>query len=155
MAATRPALRNTTLGIRVDGAGKIVRHKQVLGTGGSTRVVDRPAYGIALQVSGGRILDNDINHTVALDNGLAHGIFLFKADGSVIESNRIDDVATDTGTPYGIHILESNNVLVKGNSITQTDRGIYFLISTGKYRNNLTSGVTTPFTGGTDAGGND
>jgi hypothetical protein len=31
----------------------------------------------------------------------------------------------------------------------------YDEFSTGKYRDNLTSGVTIPFTSGTDAGGND
>ena len=33
--------------------------------------------------------------------------------------------------------------------------GIYFVIGTGKYRDNLTTGVTTPFDGGTPVGIND
>ena len=42
------------------------------------------------------------------------------------------------------------------NRITEADRGIdYFGGSTGKYRDNLTFGVATPFTGGTPIGTND
>ena len=40
------------------------------------------------------------------------------------------------------------------NRITVADRGIAFLGSTGKYRDNITFGVTTPFMGGTDIGNN-
>jgi hypothetical protein len=43
--------------------------------------------------------------------------------------------------------------LVVNNRITGADRGIDFL-GTGKYRDNLTADVTTPFFGGTDAGNN-
>jgi hypothetical protein len=32
---------------------------------------------------------------------------------------------------------------------------VVFDAATGKYRANLTSGVITPYTGGTDAGGNE
>ena len=32
--------------------------------------------------------------------------------------------------------------------------GVVFSTATGKYQHNLTSGVNTPYTGGTDAGGN-
>jgi hypothetical protein len=38
--------------------------------------------------------------------------------------------------------------------LARADRGIEFLASTGKYRDNLTFDVTTPFSGGTDAGNN-
>lgn len=149
------AEENTKSGIRVDGNGNIVRHSQALGTGGSTEVGQ--VVGIAIQGSGGRALDNDIISTAAVGNGgLAYGLFLWRAGGAVVEGNRIDGVTTDTETPYGIYIEESNNVLVRGNSITNTEKGIYFFFgSTGKYRDNLTSGVTAPFTNGTDAGGND
>jgi hypothetical protein len=47
--------------------------------------------------------------------------------------------------------------LVVNNRITVADREIEYESgsgSTGKYRDNLTFGVTTPFTGGTDAGNN-
>ena len=40
------------------------------------------------------------------------------------------------------------------NRITTADRGIQYQGGTGKYRDNLTFGVSFPFTGGTDAGNN-
>ena len=63
---------------------------------------------------------------------------------------------TKTGAAAAIGILFSpgTDVLAVGNWITSADNGITFFFATGKYRDNLTSGVTTPFTGGTDAGGN-
>ena len=48
----------------------------------------------------------------------------------------------------------SNDVLVVGNRITSTDEGINFISSTGKYMDNLTGNVATPFTGGTAVGTN-
>jgi len=55
---------------------------------------------------------------------------------------------------FGLRINSSNDVLAVGNRITSSNYGIYFLVSTGKYMDNLTSNVTTAFTGGIDAGGN-
>ena len=40
------------------------------------------------------------------------------------------------------------------NRITTADKGIEYDSSTGKFRDNITFGVTTPFTGGTDIGNN-
>jgi hypothetical protein len=74
-----------------------------------------------------RIIDNDITQTRKSGNGIAVGILL---DGVV-------------------------DVLAVNNRITNADIGIQYGIgATGKFRDNLTSGVATPFTGGTDAGNN-
>jgi hypothetical protein len=43
---------------------------------------------------------------------------------------------------------------VVNNRITDADLGIDFALGTGKYRDNLTFGVTTPYNGGTNAGNN-
>ena len=45
--------------------------------------------------------------------------------------------------------------LAVNNRITQADKGIaYGVGSTGKYRDNLTFDVATPYSGGTDIGNN-
>lgn len=45
--------------------------------------------------------------------------------------------------------------LAVNNRITDADVGIGYLFgATGKYRDNLTSAVATPYSGGTDAGNN-
>jgi hypothetical protein len=111
----------------VGGANAIVRNTVVANTGPSGKPGDRPAVGIQLTSDGGRVLNNDV-HSVT-PAGIAEGT--------------------------GIHLLGGNNTLVVGNRITiVADHGVFFTF-TGKYRDNLTSGVGTPFGGGgTDAGGN-
>ena len=85
------------------------------------------AYGIFVQGTGPRVLNNDVITTVAQGTGIARGIFLQSVTGSLVVNNRI----------------------------TGADIGIQYNGATGKYRDNLTFDVTTPFTGsGTDAGNN-
>jgi len=172
--------KNTWIGMQVRGRGNIVRRNQVLDTGGSTLFTY--AYGIYLFGPGVRALNNDISSTAATDTGNAFGLLLREANGAVVEGNRIDDVSSGTGNShgmyiessfnavmednringvssgsgntYGMYIELSNNVLAAGSRITSADNGILYSSSSGKYKDNLTSGVTTPFTGGIDAGGN-
>jgi hypothetical protein len=63
-------------------------------------------------------------------------------------------VATSTGNAWGLRLASASGAVVEGNRITSADYGIFYAVSTGKYMDNLTSGVATPFIGGTDAGGN-
>jgi len=171
--------KNTRTGIRIMGRGSIVRRNQVVDTGGSTD--NDSAYGIQLGGPGVRALNNDVSGTVTASS-FAFGLYLSDANGGVAEGNRIDDVSSGTGsthgiyifwsndvvaednringlssgsgTTYGLYFWSSNDVLTAGNRITSADKGISYIISTGKYKDNLTSGVATPFTGGTSAGGN-
>jgi len=83
------------------------------------------SIGILLASSGGRVLDNDVL-TVTGSGGVGNGIGI--------------------GGP---------NTLIAGNRITSTDSGLVVGFSSGKYRDNLTVGVGTPYSGGTDAGNND
>jgi hypothetical protein len=126
----------------------VVRHNQVTDTGSTSRSYARAMYVIG---KNSRVIDNDITGTVA--NLDATAITVQEAEGTVLENNRIGTVTN--GTTYGIRIWVSTVMLVVGNRITNVDYGVYFDGSTGKYRDNLTFNVTTPFTGGTDAGGND
>jgi hypothetical protein len=118
---------NRSIGMYVAGANCIVRNNVVANTGPSA-VPNANASGIYLFASGGRVLNNDI--LTLTPNGIGSG--------------------------SGIYIISSENMLVVGNRITAATYGVqYVLASTGKNRDNLTSGVGTPFQGGTDAGGND
>ena len=120
---------NTFVGIEVDGAGNIVRNNQVVTTGGSTTFgANASAQGILMAGSGPRALNNDVINTSKLGTGVSTGIEFNGATGAFAVNNRI----------------------------TTADRGIaYDSGATGKYRDNLTFGVTTPFTGGTAVGTND
>lgn len=121
--------QNTFVGIEVDGAGNIVRNNQVVATGGTTTVANASAVGILMSGNGARVLNNDVINTFKQGTGTSTGINFNGATGSFAVNNRI----------------------------TSADRGIdYSAGATGKYRDNLTFGVTSPFTGtGTAVGTND
>jgi parallel beta-helix repeat protein len=141
---------NTAYGIVVEGRGNIIRNNQVVDTGGST--LANYAYGIRTFGPGSRVLNNDVYETKEQSAANAYGIYVGIGDGSVVLNNRIGNQAFGTGSSYGIYIGSSNNGIVKSNTISKMEWGIYFIDSTGLYGDNLTSGCTTPFSGGTAAG---
>jgi hypothetical protein len=168
------AIANTYRGFLINGTDTVVRDSVVLDTGGSSSYVY--AEGMKLQGPGLRLLNNDIGGLVATDSGNANAVYLNYGDGAVIEGNRVYDLTTDTGNAFGIYTSSSDDVLIKNNSVARMmhgirintgsalvienrmmnmDTGLWYNSSTGKYRDNLTFDVTTPFTNGTDAGGND
>jgi hypothetical protein len=121
--------QNTYVGIVVQGAGSLIRNNQVVATGGSTVVATTSgnAFGIVALGNGPRVLDNDVITTTKQGSGTAWDIFISSATGAFAANNRI----------------------------TTSDRGIdYAGASTGKYRDNLTFDIPSPFLGGTDAGNN-
>jgi len=121
--------QNRQTGIYAVGRGNLIRHNLVLATGGTTsQGANASAYGIWVNGLDPRIVDNDVVGTYGQGTGRSSAIFL---------SNDVRDA------------------LVVENRISRGDYGARFWgFATGKYRDNLTSSVVTPFTGGTDAGGN-
>ena len=119
--------QNTFNGIQVQGSGNIVRNNQVVATGGSTVFgPNADAFGIVVTGAGPRALNNDVITTVKQGTGKAWGIKINSGlQGGFVVNNRI------TGADNGIDID-----------------------GPGTYRDNLIREVTTPFTGGTDAGNN-
>ena len=120
--------QNTEFGIQVQGSGTIVRNNQVVATGGCTTLCGANASAFGIFVSGGgpRVLNNDV----------------------------ITVTKQGTGIAWGIRVSASMGALVVNNRITQADRGIECSGSTGKFRDNVTFDVPTPFIGGTDIGNN-
>ena len=122
---------NTEFGIQVEGSGTIVRNNQVVATGGCTTLcgANASAFGIRVDGTGPRVLNNDV----------------------------ITVTKQGTGIARGIHVVGSIGALVVNNRITEADRGIEYhaaTSSTGKFRDNITFDVTTPYTGGTNIGNN-
>jgi hypothetical protein len=143
---------NTSVGIWVQGTGNVIRNNQVVSTGGSTGQIS--AWGIIAAGPGARVINNDITGTAAQSNGDSTGIILSPGShNSVVEDNRVSDTSSPSGTSTGIMISSSNNAMVVDNRIATADNGV-FLSGTVEYRDNITSGVTTPYTGGTDIGNN-
>jgi hypothetical protein len=67
----------------------------------------------------------------------------------VLNNDVIKTVPPPGGTTYGIFFVGTGGLAVN-NRITAADYGIAYFLSPGKYRDNITSSVTTPFSGGTD-----
>jgi len=137
-------------GIAVEGGASIVRGCRVSRTTGTAAAAGGDAYGIRASGPGVRVLDNDVTDTLGAGEGVGRAIAVEQADGAVIEGNRIGNAAS-AGT--GIAVLSGVDVLVVGNTIAGAARGVEFL-GGGKYRDNVTTGVAVPYTGGLDAGNN-
>jgi hypothetical protein len=145
---------NTYAGIHVQGRGNVVRNNQVVSTTGTTAFgADSEVYGIASEGSGARLIDNDVTDTIGIGNGDGVALAIASGNGAVVEHNRIGN-ATLVANSVGIRISGSTSVLAPRNRMAILSLGIFYQGSTGLYRGNLTSGVTTPYTGGTDAGNN-
>ena len=118
---------------------------------------------------------NSVNHQI--DNlrvtyCYSTGIFIYYGPGSRISNCQVSQTGfSGTSSAYGIIVygastLIQNNVVsnvTANNSIgiisagfsrQNVVSGASYGVYGGKYQDNLTSGCTTPFNGGTDAGGN-
>lgn len=137
-----------SVGIRVYGQNNVVRRNQLIGIGGSTAtgtssVVAIGAYGTRNVVERNEVLGWATGAAAAY-----YGVMLNPSSNTLVEGNRIVEATT------AIYISYSAAVNVVGNRIWQGSYGVDYIGSTGKYRDNLTVGVATPFFGGTDAGNN-
>ncbi len=141
---------NTFRGILTLGTGNLIRNNQVINTGGST--VQNSAFGIYMSGPNNIVRGNIVNTTTGT-TGVASGVVLSQSDASLVKDNLVTNT-TGSGTTYGIFLSGSSPVSVRENDVTTADHGIFYSSSTGKYMDNLTNDVTTPFTGGTAVGTN-
>jgi hypothetical protein len=145
---------NTYAGAQVKGSGMVLRSNQVVSIGGTTTLgPNANTYGIRSTGFGARLIDNDVTDVVGVGTAQGVAIAVDTGNGAVVERNRIGN--STLGVSWGVKITNSSSVLVLQNRLAVLQNGIdYQNPSTGRFRDNLTSGVSTPFTGGTDAGNN-
>lgn len=134
-------------GIVMEGNGVTIRNNQIYGTGGSSN----SGYGIFFRGSNGRVVDNDVIEMWAGSGANTNSIYIYNSKGVVVEQNRIGN---QFSALHGIWVYASNDIQIVNNRISGVSKGIHYQSSTGKFRDNLTSAVTTPFIGGTNAGNN-
>jgi hypothetical protein len=145
--------------IVLDGHESTVRHNFISTTGGSNAFPNSIVIAISVNGSGLRILDNDVVNTIGGDgNGATIAIlvnnWINATTDIVVEGNRITNQTVRVSSS-GITVSNSSTALVIGNRITAVAVGVSFTGGAqGKYRDNVTFSVTTPFLGGTNAGGN-
>jgi hypothetical protein len=152
--------RNTLIGIVAGGDGLVVRDNLVLDTGGSTAPAPigglRPTGISAFLAPGSVIRNNQVVGTTGAAGSFAYDIWAGDANGILIEGNVVHHPVVSPAFSFGIQVPFSQNAQVVNNRISDVQVGVdYSSGATGKYRDNLTDGVATPFAGtGTDAGGN-
>jgi nitrous oxidase accessory protein NosD len=128
------AQNNAAGGVAMSGRGNVARKNQVIGTtGGSSSVITLDGDGVGIWMNGpeARVVDNDVIDTA--------------------------DLGSPVDRAYGILFQNGTDGLAVGNRITRAEFGVFFASpgASGKYRDNLTNGVTVaPYSGGTDAGNN-
>jgi hypothetical protein len=140
----------TELAIYVNGVGAVVRHNYILHAGGLLAENTGAIWG---RGNGLRILDNDIEDFEPFSG---FGIKVSDGYGIVIEGNRISNKhvpsnrSDDVGIVSGV---DTPDALVVNNRITGVTNGV--VMTSGKYRDNLTTGVKLPYQGdGINAGNN-
>jgi hypothetical protein len=119
--------KNVCNGIKVNGRGNIVRRNQVIATGGWTGVPKYSPNGIDIAGPGNRITENDVVTITPTGGGQGCGIYM--------------SIATDDS-------------IVLRNRVTEAFYGINMINSSVEYRDNVTTGVTYSYSGGTDIGNN-
>ena len=144
--------QNTSVGIQVVGVGNTVSNDTVVDTGGST--VTNTAIGIRVVGSGAKLAANTISTTSAKSTATAYGIYLNTANYSLVQNNTVTDTASESGSSFAIYVDNSTGVFLRNNNLANAGAGLVFGASSGKYFNNLTFDVTTPFVGGTAIGSN-
>jgi hypothetical protein len=141
-------------GIVVMGRHSTVLRSVVLATGGEGNEeggLGSDAYGIVLFGPAARALENDVSGTEGTGSGVGRALVFDTAPGAIALGNRL----TGTGSGTGLVVRDSLGVLAIRNRLLLLSEGLYFdESSTGSYRGNFTSGVSNPYQGGTDAGGN-
>ncbi|HLQ23027.1 MAG TPA: right-handed parallel beta-helix repeat-containing protein [Gemmatimonadales bacterium] len=143
---------NTSIGIHVQGRSGLVRHNQVVETTGTGGGPGANSYGIRVEGPLARVLDNEVSGTASA-GGTAYSAAVSGGRGAVVDRNRIS--AAPGGASVGIFLSSTLDALVTGNRIIGTGTGLSFSgSSSGRYRDNVTAGVATPYFGGTDAGHN-
>ena len=95
---------------------------------------------------GSRISNCQVSQTGYSGTSSAYGIIVYGAS-TVVQNNVVSNVTVSSGGfACGIY----GNGFSRQNVVSGASYGV----SGGKYQDNLTDGCTTPFNGGTDAGGN-
>ena len=142
---------STTAGFVLMGRNNTVRSSTVLATGGGPHEA-AGAVGIAIFGPGARVDDNDVRGTAGIGDAVGRAVLLESAPAAIVVGNRLDGEGAGTG----VLIRASWDVLVLRNRLFGLAEGIVFEVETGSgaYRGNFTVNVANPYSGGSDAGGN-
>jgi hypothetical protein len=152
---------NYASGIAILGPHAQIFRNRVYNTGGTSTTTT--AVGIRLSGTNGTVSDNDVQSTFTADatGHIGYGIRLISCAGIVVSNNRVIDVEpaapASGGASTGISTVTSTNLIFLGNTALTAQTGFDLSgVTTGKYGDNTTNNVTTPYIPGsmTDIGNN-
>jgi hypothetical protein len=145
---------NTYEGISVDGSGVLLRDNRVRLIIGSHLPEYQVAKGLWVMGAGVQVLDNHVFEVHGMPGGgPGYGIYV-NAMGAVVRGNRVGNGRQVTETAVAITVRQPD-ALVTDNRMSWTDVGLIFESGgAGKYRDNVTANVGTPYSGGTSIGNN-
>ena len=109
-----------------DNGGGVIRNCQIDKSGGTTSF-SSPARGAGIEVTAGSV---------------------------EIVNNHITQTTKTADVAYGIYSSNSMNHTIVNNRVSVADIGIRMDVGAGKYRDNVTTSVTTPYFGGMNIGNN-
>lgn len=135
--------------------GAILRHNYISSAGNDINTTIGQAIAVR-DTDDIRVLDNDILTTNTNKGMKSYGIHVSASTRALVEGNRVSADPTRTGTSYGI-VLDpdvSLSALVVNNRIYLETYGVV-ISGQWNYRDNLTEGCGTPYTGGTNVGNNE
>jgi len=154
-------------GISVTGEHTEISHNRICNIGGASSTSILYAVGISLTGTDCTISDNDVQNSYASDHSThyADGIRLLGCANVVVSENRVLDVepvAPVDATSTGISVdstSPSSNVILMGDAAITAETGFDLSGGTsGKYGDNITGNVSTPYltgsTGMTSIGNN-
>jgi len=143
-------------GIRTEGRGVVIERCQVSDTGGTTAFDTAVfAFGIEVFGPGARVVSNTIARTQVADGGEAVGISVSGGKGILLAGNLISNETLSTsGASFGMWVGDGESDFVLDNRFAKLDYGIVCTSDAALFRDNVTSGVSTPYVGGTDGGNN-
>jgi hypothetical protein len=129
---------NTEVGINI-ASGGIVKHSQIVNTGGSTRVADASASGIVVSGRGAFVEGNVVSGLSPAGAGAATGILVDSAgNDSAVRANHVTGLTSAGNRHFGINVLGSG-VLAVGNTIAVWDTCIRYAFASGIFALNTVS----------------
>ena len=150
--------QNRLAGIQVVGSGSIVRHNQVVATGGSTIAASENAVGIWVSGANNGVLNNDVSGTTASGSGNAFGIQGSGAEGLMVIGNRVSETSSPSGLESGIYITGSPHAAIRKNVVNNAtvpanpaqSVGISMDSATDIFLGNTSGGFGSGSSGGND-----
>ena len=133
------------IGISMEGGGHLIEGIRCVSSTWNAILINSGENNI---IRNNHVLSTGGTSAYGVDN--AFGIVVFGSGTTVINNDVVD--TENPGETYGIWLGGDHFAI--NNRVFSAQFGIFYNFGNGKYRDNLTLNVETPYSGGIDAGNN-